>query len=374
MKRVAEEGDDLLHTHKKQTLECNSTTSGTTSISQYLIQAAKRFVPFRGKEEDELSDNTLRRFERLADGADSFFRLVESGGHPIRSVHLPSLTRSLLAGDSVEFSIRTGTGHDRVVLWPWLDQSVESGLACLSVKHEDQILWQKSFHMVILFRLSEASNILTTAMSCLEILPNQFDAASAAIRRLLTETIIGQSADRSSLSEPSILCCRQLQSYHLNHCGPGPPSLYMGDDDKHRCSGRTLLPHPVLWLTASCYASPCIDMKDGLPLKLECHVSPYLLPEKHSNQFELVEHDAIRKVLPKVTDGFYEDETERQALHYKRQIWCPQSSMYCSVTPAFSRPLKRSQVYMMECSGNQSMRTAKKKSKSTSKSQKFAKT
>ncbi|KAJ1262547.1 hypothetical protein BS78_09G116800 [Paspalum vaginatum] len=374
LKRVAEEGDDLLHAHKKQTLERNrvdvsdSTTSGTTSISQLLIHAAKRFVPFRRKE-DELSDNTLRRFERLADGADSFFRLVESGGHPIRSVHLPSLTRSLLAGDSVEFSIRTGTGHVRIVLWPWMDQSVESGLACLCVKHEDEVLWQKSFQMVILFRLSEASNILATAMSCLEILPNQFDAARAAVRRLLTETI-GQNADHSNLSEPSIWCCRRIQSYHLNDCGSGPPSSYMGDD-KHRCTGRTLLPHPVLRLTASCYASPCIDMKDGLPLELECHVSSYLLPEKHSNQFELVEHDAVSKVLPKVSDGFYEDETERQALHYKRQIWCPQSSMYCSVAPAFSQPLTLSQVYKMECSGTPSKRTAKTKSKSISKLQKL---
>ncbi|RLN28549.1 hypothetical protein C2845_PM05G22920 [Panicum miliaceum] len=118
LKRIAEEGDDLLHMHKKRHLACSRVSDNTTgnSISQYLIQAAKRFVPFCHKE-DELSDSTLRRFERLADGSDSFCRLVQSGGHPKKSVLLPSLTRSLLAGDSVEFSIQRKSGNDHIMLW-----------------------------------------------------------------------------------------------------------------------------------------------------------------------------------------------------------------------------------------------------------------
>lgn len=63
LKRVAEEGGDLLHhVHKKQTLlQCNLVShcsSGNNSISQYLIQAAKRFVPFRRKGYELMSDNT----------------------------------------------------------------------------------------------------------------------------------------------------------------------------------------------------------------------------------------------------------------------------------------------------------------------------
>ncbi|OEL14510.1 hypothetical protein BAE44_0024471 [Dichanthelium oligosanthes] len=376
LKRIAEEGDDLLRTHKKQALECNSVSDSTpgNSISQYLIQAAKRFVPFCRKE-DEFSDNTLRRFERLADGADSFFRLVESGGHPKKSVFLPSLTRSLLAGDSMEFSIQRRSGDDHIMLWPWLGPDIGSGLmACLSVSREDEVMWQKSFKMCVVFRLSEASNILAIAMSCLElILPLQlFDAARIAIRKLLTETI-GQSDDRSNLSERSIWCCRRIQSYHRNDCEP-----FMGD--KHRGTETFSLPHSVLRFTSFCYASPSICRKDdGLPIELECHVSPYLLPEKHSNQLELVEQDVVRKLLLKVTDGFYDDE--RQTLHCKRQIWCPQTSMYCSVAPVISQPLTMSQAYLMECSGNPSSSSrrrrrsaAKTKPQSIPKLHKIAKT
>ena len=112
----------------------------------------------------------------------------------------------------------------------------------------------------------------------------------------------------------------------------------------------------------------------AFPLELECHVSPYLLPEKHSSQYELVEQDVIRKLLPNVTDGFYDDE--RQVLSYQRQIWSPQSSMYCAVAPAFTQPLTASQEYQMKCSGTRSRtrRTAKTKSQSISKFQKIAKT
>jgi hypothetical protein len=363
-----------VHKKQQQTLRCNRVVSDSStgnSISQYLIQAAKRFVPFCRKEDEELmSDNTLRRFERLADGADSFFRLVESGGHPNKSVFLPPpLTRALLAGDSMEFLIQTKTGSDHIMVWPWLDHpdaKSGSGLqACLTVTREDEVVWQKGFKMSVLFRLSEASNILAIAMSCLELLPPQFDAARVAISRLLIETI-GQSGDHSSLSERSKWCCRQIVSYHRNDSESS-----MGDD-KHKGNGMLLLSQPVLRLTALCYASPCIDRKDGLPLELECHVSPYLLPEKHSSQYELVEQDVIRKLLPNVTDGFYDDD-DRQPLSYQRQIWSPQSSMYCAVTPAFKQPLTVSQAYQMECSGTRSRRrrTAKTKSQSISNFQKM---
>ncbi|PUZ66386.1 hypothetical protein GQ55_3G303400 [Panicum hallii var. hallii] len=258
LKRIAEEGDDLLlHMHKKRHLECGRVSDNTTgnSISQYLIQAAKRFVPFCRKE-DELSDNTLRRFERLADGTDSFFRLVQSGGHPKKPVFLPSLTRSLLAGDSVEFSIQRKSGNDHIMLWPWLDASTESGLvACLGVSREDEVMWQEGFKMCVLFRLSEASNILATAMSCLELLPPQFDAASVGIRGLLTETI-GQSVDRLNLSERSVWCCRRIQSYHHHDCESSAV-------EKDRVTGMLSLPHPVLRLTTFCYALPSIDTKEN---------------------------------------------------------------------------------------------------------------
>jgi hypothetical protein len=230
LKRVAVEGDSLLHVHKKKTLERSAT--GTSSFPQYLIHAAKRFVPFRGsrEEEDELSDSTLQRFERLADGADSFFRLVvESSGRrrPERSVpsSLPSLTQSLLAGNSVEFCLqRPGSSDDLVLLWPWLDPDAEENEleAYLMVDREDEVTWQKNLKMVVSFRLSEAANVLAIDMSCLDLLPPQFGAARVAITGLLHQTIASQSDRRwrSNLSAKSMWCRRMMRDYLRSDCGP----------------------------------------------------------------------------------------------------------------------------------------------------------
>ncbi|CAL5063373.1 unnamed protein product [Urochloa decumbens] len=235
LKRVAEEGDDLLHAllHKKRALDSNGAPAAKgNSISQQLIQAARRFVPFRRREEaGELDGNTVRRFERLADGADSFFRLVESGGRPRNPVFLPSLARPLLAGESMEFSIRGIGGDDLIVLWPWLDNpGVGNGnglVACLAVSHEDELMWEKSLKMSVVFRLSEASDILGIAMGCLELLPPQFGAAGGAIRRLLTETIGRRGGDRSNnLSERSMWCRRHIESHSRHDREPS-----VGDND-----------------------------------------------------------------------------------------------------------------------------------------------
>ncbi|KAG2644536.1 uncharacterized protein LOC120683719 [Panicum virgatum] len=367
LKRVAEEGDGLLHAqYKKQALGCDRVSddpaaAAGTSISRYLIQAARRLAPFRRKEA-ELDDVTLRRFERFADGADSFFRLVESGGRPKGSMFLPSLTWSLLAGESMEFSIRRGSGggDDLVMLWPWPDTGVEDDglVACLAVSREDEAMWEKNLKMCVVFRLSEASDILAIAVGCLELLPPQFDAAGVALRRLLTETI-GQRGDSSSLSERSRWCRRHIQSHSRNDREPSSTG------DEHRGTGiGTLRPHQVLQLTAACYASPSIagslscPVKAGVPLKLVYRVSPYFLPEKHSNQFELVEQDDARKLLPTVTDGFY-DGRGQPAVTCGRQIWCPQSSMYCKVAPEISKPLTMAQASLMESSGAPSRRRSR---------------
>jgi hypothetical protein len=54
-----------------------------------------------------------------------------------------------------------------------------------------------------------------------------------------------------------------------------------------------------------------MDNNNGFPLKLVCHVSPYLLPEKHSSQFLQVEQNVILEtMLPKIEGGFYDDQRQ----------------------------------------------------------------
>ncbi|KAL6902072.1 hypothetical protein ACP4OV_004948 [Aristida adscensionis] len=346
LKRVAKEGDHLLRqAHKKQLVECNDhgasngASSSGTSISQYLIQAARRYVPFRRNSDDELDDATLRRFERLADGAGSFFRLVESGGRPkAPPVLRPSLTRSLLAGEAMEFSFRAGSTRELVLLWPWLDrpQSEDELEACIVVSREDEVKWQRNIKMMVVLRLSEGSDLLSIAMACLELLPPQFGAARAAIRGLLIDTIGNNRSHSSKLSAESLWCCRHMQSRHRADCVPPPSS----SADHH--TGLRSLPPSVTRLTASFYASPPAIDGAGPPLLFMCTVSPYFFPDKYSSQYELVEDNGIRELLPKVEDGFLDHQ--RQALECSREVWCPTSSTYCAVAPVVSKPMSISQA------------------------------
>jgi hypothetical protein len=62
-----------------------------------------------------------------------------------------------------------------------------------------------------------------------------------------------------------------------------------------------------------------------LQLEMLCHdVSPYLLPDKYCSQFD---HDVIRKLLPKVTGGFHDDEA--RALNCKKRDLVPTKLHAC---------------------------------------------
>lgn len=214
------------------------------------------------------------------------------------------------------------------------------------VAREDEVTWQRNLKMVVSFRLSEAANVLAIAMSCLDLLPPQFGAARVVITGLLHQTIASQCDRRwrSNLSAKSMWCRRMMRDYLRSDCGPPHnPNLECPN------SGIMVLPQPVIRVTTFCYALPkAMDNNNGFPLKLACHVSPYLLPEKHSSQFLQVEQNVILEtMLPKIEGGFYDDQ--RQApVECKREIWCPQSAMYCSVAPEITQPRTMSKAYLME--------------------------
>jgi hypothetical protein len=83
-------------------------------------------MPFgRGEEDDmdhQISDATVRRFERLAGVADEFFRYVRFGGRPRSLIMVSSFkvpTEPLLAGKTLEFSLKNGSKEALLLLHPW---------------------------------------------------------------------------------------------------------------------------------------------------------------------------------------------------------------------------------------------------------------
>ncbi|KAM0826222.1 hypothetical protein ACQ4PT_069024 [Festuca glaucescens] len=84
LKRVLKEGKGIVRSHRSNTSRSNM----SNSFPRRMARVAKRFVPFsRGSTrdaDDDLTDSTVRRFERIADGAYDFFQFVRCGGGRLR--------------------------------------------------------------------------------------------------------------------------------------------------------------------------------------------------------------------------------------------------------------------------------------------------
>jgi hypothetical protein len=123
LQRVAKEGEDIRRVHRRRSTERRQNDGAAkqaTSVRKRITRAATRFLPFRrAKNEDGPSDAMVRMLERLANFSDELFRYVQFGGRlwsMMVSFKVPM--ESLLAGKTLEFSIRMGTRDAILMLHP----------------------------------------------------------------------------------------------------------------------------------------------------------------------------------------------------------------------------------------------------------------
>jgi hypothetical protein len=93
-----------------------------------MARAAMRFMPFASgsnlgddDDEDDLTDSTVRRFERIADGADELLEFVRRSGTcgPRMLIVLLSFAWWLAAGETTELSLMIDGGTAVMVILPW---------------------------------------------------------------------------------------------------------------------------------------------------------------------------------------------------------------------------------------------------------------
>lgn len=336
LKCLAKEGDAMLRAYKMR-----SSRNKSTSVGKRVTGAAKRFLPFRRgvADDNDPNDAAVRRFERLANSADEFFRYVQLGGRPksllVACFRIP--TQELLAGRTLEVSMRKGTEEALLLLHPC--EMVEAGgpkeiVLFLSCDDTTGTAWEKNVKLSVVFQLTEhATDILGIVMSSLELLPPQFGAACVTIRELA----------RNMLTQDSP--CRNASAMSV-WSGATAWKCHRYSTDKGFLNGNTQLPFPIIRVAILSFALPQNDSSDraadhGMPLKLMGHVAPGLVPERYSHQYQLIEVETLQKLLPAVTD--------QGAVACKGDWWCPRSSTYLSVVPELSMPpptLK--QLYLME--------------------------
>ncbi|KAM0921996.1 hypothetical protein ACQ4PT_006470 [Festuca glaucescens] len=348
LKRVLKEGKGIVRTHRRSAASTRLERMRSNSFPRRMAQVARRFVPFsRGTDtdhpgDDNLTDSTVRRFERIANGADDFFQFVRcGGGRPRTLMFLPSLARSLAAGEATELSLRMEGGTAVMLLQPWWLE-LEGGTnaaACLWISYEHDVAWEKNFKMIAAFRTSEAVDVMRVATDCVDLLQQaragtwpgfcrlgpvlqpQFGAASAAMREVVAEMAFHGSSPSTAAVYVSFV--RAIQDTHrfgfqpVTRCGGGFAS-----------GGNSGLPEEILMVCAHSYVRNSSSGGGGLPLELVWHRSPLYLPKKLSEQHEHVE------LLPGMADGF----EAAGALDRGRQWWCPRSSTRLSIVPVSSPP------------------------------------
>ncbi|KAM3193629.1 hypothetical protein ACQJBY_070322 [Aegilops geniculata] len=329
LKRVAEEGDGILRAHRRRSAERkrgDGVARKAVPVHKRVTRAATRFLPFRrGKDDDgdDPSDATVRRFERLARVADEFLRYVQLGGRPkslTASMEVP--TEPLLAGKTLEFSLRNGS-RDAVLL---LHPCDGSGEIVLFLSCDDSAAWERNVKLCVVFRLLEHTDVLDILMSSLQLLPPQFGAACATAREFVGEAR-AQETSYTSASSMSMRCVSSAWRCHRSSTDGGCAAT----------DGMPRLPWPIVRVDAVYFAmpqnySPDAPAGQNLPLKLACHITPQLVPETYSRHYRQIGTETLQELSPEVADE------GASACGREAAWWCPRSSTYLSAEPEVSVP------------------------------------
>jgi hypothetical protein len=343
LKRVAKEGDDILRAHRRRSSDRRQNEGAArqqaASVRKRITRAATRFLPFRrGKEEDGPSDATVRRFERLAHVADEFFRYVQFGGRPrslMVSFKVP--VEPLIAGKTLEFSHRMGTRDTILLLHPCDGEAGGPKEIVLFLSYDDTTVWEKNLKLFVVFQLLENIDILDIIMSALQLLPPQFVAACVTTRDLVKEVLPPHETSYFEASSVPRRCASMAWWCHRDSTDRRCPA---GDGMR--------LPLPIVRVDAVYFAMPQKDSSDtsasdGLPLRLVCHITPYLVPERYSENYEQIGQERLQEL------ELFPEVTAQGTPACTGNWWCPRASTFLSVEPELSvPPPKLEQLFLME--------------------------
>ncbi|CAM0150100.1 unnamed protein product [Urochloa decumbens] len=176
LKHACIEGTELLNKHKQQAQEgqqeARKVVVRSSSYLQRIIRAAKLSITsLLGLNEEHMSTSIAQKFERYADCADKFVADVESVC-PLR--HDPfryPFVRQLFEGKYFSYGSWGPWGQGRTPkIWFRLFPMISEGRgieACLQYSYFDPERLDKSLHLWLMLRLSESTDIVGIAISCL---------------------------------------------------------------------------------------------------------------------------------------------------------------------------------------------------------------
>ncbi|KAF0931895.1 hypothetical protein E2562_007087 [Oryza meyeriana var. granulata] len=198
LKRAAEECDSALRRKKQLAVEDDEAAS-RSSFPRRVAHATRSLVSAliggRDGDSDKSSSSSsapaanVRRFERLADGASEFLKLVELGGtRPRQHAFFDPLIGRLLAGETLNYRSVRGRKFCYLGVRPvsFEERGVE---AMVGFVVQDFMAPARSFRLGIMVRLSERTDVLGTMIECLQSATptSHFRVVAEDVRRELAQ-------------------------------------------------------------------------------------------------------------------------------------------------------------------------------------------
>ncbi|CAL5091776.1 unnamed protein product [Urochloa decumbens] len=169
--RAFKDCGDLLHKCiKQQTMDAiESERLVTHSFPKRIARVTQSSMSsyFTGFRKDNRSCSDVRRYEWFAECANRFLRDVESGCSARRFMFSNPIVRQLLEGKTLEYKMVQRGILRHLHIWPICveGRGVE---AALEFRYEDRKTPMRSFSLVLMLRLSESTDIVGTAIRCLQ--------------------------------------------------------------------------------------------------------------------------------------------------------------------------------------------------------------
>lgn len=190
LKRASEECDDTLRKCKQRALEEKEIEVQVkqSSFPRRVAHATKSFiVSFIGHKNDGCSSSgVVRRFERIADSADSFLRFVQLGGRPRQYLFFDPLIAHLFTGKSLRYqTLHAGSQYDfKICPMSFEERGLE---AMLFFVYEDSKVPKNSFRLGLMLRLSESTDVMGITVKCLQLVTPHFNSTAEIVIREFTQ-------------------------------------------------------------------------------------------------------------------------------------------------------------------------------------------
>jgi hypothetical protein len=191
LKRAAKECDDTLYKYKKMILEDEQMEQEVRNsyFPRRIAHATKSFIfSGFGRNSFESSRSAVRRFEWFADSASELLRFIELGGTPCCHMPFNSFAKHLFAGKELQHKIVHGNEYPSLLLWLVPFVTEEHGIeACLVFIKKDRNTLEDEFFFSVILQLSESTDIVGTAVKCLQLFPHHFQPTVDTIKKELTQ-------------------------------------------------------------------------------------------------------------------------------------------------------------------------------------------